>query len=133
VDEQHPLAPGEEAKHCDYLAGGRVVLMQSPERHINHSCDPNTNVQTIDGKRVVIALRGISPGEEVTYEYCINGDGDTVWNCDCGAARCRKTINSDFFRLPLELQRKYLPMLDSWFREERRAEITQLEAKLGKG
>ena len=42
VDEAHPLRPGEEARHCDYLAAGKVVLMLYPERHINHSCDPNT-------------------------------------------------------------------------------------------
>jgi hypothetical protein len=42
VNAAHPLQLGEDARHCDYLAEGKVVLMQSPERHINHSCDPNT-------------------------------------------------------------------------------------------
>jgi SET domain-containing protein len=48
-------APGkyneEEVDYRDYLDGGNVVLMQPPERHINHSCDPNTYVKTIDGIR----------------------------------------------------------------------------------
>src|SRR5579875_2174411 len=45
VDEAHPIPPGE-ANHCDYLQGGRVVWMQVPERHINHSCWPNVYVRT---------------------------------------------------------------------------------------
>lgn len=125
VDHAHPLAPHEDPRHCDYLADGKVVLMQAPERHINHSCDPNTYVKTVDGRRLVMARRAIVAGEEITYDYCINSGGDTVWTCHCGAARCRHTIHSDFFHLPLELQREYLPLLDDWFRQECR---TQLEA-----
>ena len=126
VDDLHPLAPADNARHCDYLEAGRVVLMQPPERHINHSCDPNTYVKTVDGRRLVIALRDIPAVEEITYDYCINGGGDTVWTCHCGVARCRREIHSDFFHLPLEFQREYLPLLDDWFRRERSAEVEEL-------
>src|SRR5437773_2586761 len=64
VTEEAPLR--EDPRHCDYLAAGRVVLMQPPERHINHSCDPNAYVRTIDGVRYVLALRDIAMGEEIT-------------------------------------------------------------------
>lgn len=47
---------GELEYHCDYLANGKVVPMQFPERHINHSCDPNTFVRTILGVRYVFAF-----------------------------------------------------------------------------
>jgi hypothetical protein len=126
VDEEHPLRLGEEERHCDYLDAGKVVLMQPPERHINHSCDPNTYVQSVKGKRVVKALRDIAAEEEITYDYCINGDGDTVWICHCGSSRCRHEIHSDFFHLSIELQREYLPLLDDWFRKERADEIEHL-------
>ena len=126
VDEAHPLRPGDDARHCDYLAAGKVVLMQYPERHINHSCDPNTYVRTVGGQRLVMALRDIAAGAEIPYDYCINGSGDTVWTCHCGAARCRSAIHSDFFHLPLAVQREYLPFLDTWFREERKLEIERL-------
>ncbi len=65
VDNNHPLQPesGEFEHHCDYLEDGLVILMKSPERHINHSCDPNTYVKTIDGIRHVIAWRDIFTGE----------------------------------------------------------------------
>lgn len=44
VTDADPLDPakGEFEHHCDYLASGKVVLMQPPERFINHHCDPNT-------------------------------------------------------------------------------------------
>ena len=128
VDEAHPLAAGEDPRHCDYLAAGRTVLMQPPERHINHSCDPNTFVRTVDGRRLVIARRAIDAGEEITYDYCINSGGNTVWHCRCAAARCRRLIHSDFFRLPVSLQREYLPLLDDWFVSEHVAEIERLKS-----
>jgi len=77
VDDKHPLdaAAGELAHHCDYLAGGRVVLMPSPERYINSSCEPNTCVATRDGVRHVVVLTVIAAGDEVTYDYLINCHG----------------------------------------------------------
>ena len=122
------ISKGEFEYHCDYLAD-RVTLMQYPERHINHSCDPNTFVKTIDGIRYVFALRPISTLEEVTYDYCINGFGDTLWECNCGSPRCRKTIHSDFFHLPYNLQIEYLPLLDDWYIEEYKEKVQTLLAR----
>ena len=121
---------GEFEYHCDYLAGGTVVLMRYPERHINHSCDPNTFVRTVLGTRYVFALKPIDAGEEVTYDYCINGFGDTLWQCNCGSARCRKNIHSDFFHLPYNLQVEYLPLLDHWYVEEFRHQVQELLEKI---
>lgn len=128
VTEDAPLqeSEGERERHCDYLAGGKVVLMQPPERYINHSCDPNSFVRTVDGVRWVFALRDISKGEEITYDYCINGIGDVVWRCNCGSERCRGMIHSDFFHPPRWLQLEYLPLLDDWFVEENRRLIEKL-------
>lgn len=63
VDEEHPLCPelGEFVYHGDYLANGKVVLMPSPERHINSCCDPNIFVKTINNVRYVVARRNIRP------------------------------------------------------------------------
>ena len=125
VDDEHPLRPelGENDYHCDYLADGKVVLQPSPERHINSSCDPNTFVKTIDGVRRVIARRAIEYGEELTCDYIINCHGGIVWQCDCQSPRCRKTIVSSFFDLPMETQLDYLPLLDDWFIEEHREKV----------
>jgi hypothetical protein len=131
VTDESPLdaSKGEFEYHCDYLADGKVVLMLFPERHINHSCDPNTFVKTLFGVRYVFALRPIPAGEEVTYDYCINGSGDTLWQCNCGSLRCRKTIHSDFFHLSHDLQVEYLPLLDDWYVEEYKDKLRQLLEK----
>jgi hypothetical protein len=131
VDDAHPLRPelGEHHFHCDYLEGGKVILQPSPERHINSSCDPNTFVKTIRGVRHVIARRFIRIGEEITYDYILNCHGGVVWQCNCGGARCRKTIGSSFFDLPVERQLEYLPLLDGWFLREHPEKIESLRRR----
>lgn len=129
VNDDNPLKPerGEHVYHCDYLAGGKVILMQSPERHINHSCDPNTYVKTIAGYRQLIALCDITIDEEITYDYCINCHDGEVWSCNCGCNICRKTIVSGYFALPSELQIKYLDLLDDWFITEHSEKIALIK------
>ena len=128
VDDEHPLRPelGEFDYHCDYLAGNKVVLMRSPERHVNSCCDPNTYVKTVNGVRHVVARRPIKSGEEITYDYIIDCHGGIVWRCSCGSPRCRRTIVSSFFELPPALQLEYLPLLNEWFIEEHREKIDAL-------
>jgi len=130
VDTDHPLREeiGEYKHHCDYLAGGRVVLLKSPERHINSSCNPNTFVRTIDGVRHVVARSFIRAGDEITYDYIINCHGGEVLTCSCGEKRCRGEIVSSFFELPIELQLEYLPLLDQWFIIEHQQEAERLRA-----
>lgn len=131
VDDEHPLRPelGEQSYHCDYLAGGKVVLMMSPERHINSCCDPSTYVKTIDAVRHVVARRPIKSGEEITYDYIIDCHGGIVWQCGCGSPRCRGTIVSSFFELPQEIQLEYLPLLNEWFVEEHREKVEALRER----
>ena len=130
VDEENPLRPelGEYDYHCDYLADGKVVLMRSPERHINSCCDPNVFVKTIDSMRYVTARRNIKAGEEITCDYIIDCHGGIVWQCSCGSPRCRKTIVSSFFELPIELQFEYIPLLNPWFIEEHQEKIEKLKS-----
>ncbi|MCL5428712.1 MAG: SET domain-containing protein-lysine N-methyltransferase [Chloroflexi bacterium] len=111
---------------CDFLAEGRVVLMQEPEVFINHSCDPNAYVKTVDGVRRTFAMRDIKTGEELTFDYAVNGENEGTFKCHCGNANCRKNYIGNFFSLPLEAQKKYLPYLDSWFVEKHRARILVL-------
>jgi SET domain-containing protein len=132
VDDENPLNPnnGENDRHCDYLANSKVVLMQPPERFINHSCNPNVFVLVIDDKRYVNARRDISIGEELTFDYCIDSSGDVVWECNCGSPRCRKTIHSDFFHLPLEIQFEYFSLLSEWFIEENKEKVEKLRDQI---
>jgi SET domain-containing protein len=131
VDQEHPLRPesGEYDYHCDYLADGKVVHMQFPERHINSSCDPSAFVKTVGRVRQVAARRPIKAGEEITCDYIIDCHGGIVWQCDCGSWRCRGTIVSSFFELPFELQLEYLPLLNPWFVEEHKEKIEALQSR----
>ena len=131
VDDEHPLRPelGEHSYHCDYLAGGKVVLMRSPERHINSCCDPDAYVKTINGVRHVVARRPIKSGEEITCDYIIDCHGGIVWQCSCGSPRCRGAIVSSFFELPAEAQLEYLPLLNEWFVEEHREKVEALRKR----
>ena len=119
----------QEVDYCDYLANGKVVLMQPPERHINHSCDPNTYIKTINGVRRVLARRGISKGEEINCDYSINNTDTTIRECNCGTPRCRRSSTYDFFGLPMEIQCEYLPLLDAWFVEENKNLVEELTAE----
>lgn len=129
VDEEHPLRPesGEYDYHCDYLADGKVVYMRSPERYVNSSCDPNVFVKTIDNIRYVVALKPIKTNEELTCDYIIDCHGGIVWQCRCGSEKCRKTIVSSFFELPIEKQIEYLPLLNPWFINEHREKVEKLQ------
>ena len=116
VDPDAPLDPekGEFEHHMDYL-GTHDVLMREPERYINHCCEPNTYVETFDDVRWVVAYRDIRSSDEITYDYCINSYGNSTWECSCGHADCRKVHHTDFFKLPDDKLREYLPLLDDWF------------------
>ena len=67
-------------------------------RFINHSCQPNCE-SVIERRRVFIdALRDITPGEELSYDYQIGrerGDPpnvDEIYACRCGSKDCRGTM-----------------------------------------
>ncbi|MBS1806529.1 MAG: SET domain-containing protein-lysine N-methyltransferase [Acidobacteria bacterium] len=109
--------------HRDFLPDGTVVLMQMPERSINHSCDPNCYVYSVKRERFLLAKRDITAGEEILMDYALNAiDGD-VWECRCNSENCLGVHKCDFFCLPLELQLENLPYLDPWFARVHAARI----------
>jgi len=128
VDDARPLRSehGERDEHTTLLGDGRRVLLPSPERHLNHSCDPNAYLRTVDGELRVVARRPIDAGEEITLDYLINTHGGSRWRCDCGADRCRGLLEASFFDLPLALQREYLPLLEAWFVERHPERIARI-------
>jgi len=70
---------------------------------INHSCEPNVGFA---GNIVLIAMRDISPGEELTTDYALFDDYDGVMECRCGTPSCRGAIDGRDWQRP-DLQRKY--------------------------
>lgn len=132
IDDSHvvidtsKLTKEQNEYDCDYLENGKVILMQSPEKYINHSCDPSTYVKTINGVRKVLAIKDIKKGDEITYDYSINGDNDGTFTCHCGSNICRGVYQGNFFKLPKEIQQKYLPYLDDWFVKQYGEELLNL-------
>ena len=63
----------------------KVIWMKSPERFINHSCDPNTFVLTDrkSGVRRLLALKNIRKGDELTWDYALN-----IWEEWLGPVPC---------------------------------------------
>lgn len=70
---------------------------------INHSCEPNVGFA---GNTVLVAMRDISAGEELTTDYALFDDYDGSMECHCGAPSCRGTIDGRDWQRP-DLQRKY--------------------------
>lgn len=77
---------------------------------LNHSCEPNVGFA---GNIVLVAMRDIGPGEELTTDYALFDDYDGEMECRCGAASCRGLIGGRDWRRP-ELQRKYASYF-SWY------------------
>ncbi|MCJ7631111.1 SET domain-containing protein [Candidatus Bathyarchaeota archaeon] len=68
VTDPSTLTKEQHEFELDYLADGKIVVMQAPERYINHSCSPNSYVKTVNGVRMVFAMRDIERGEEIVWE-----------------------------------------------------------------
>lgn len=117
---------GERTGHCSY-PDGKIVLWGFPDRHVNHSCDPNAYEFFEGDASYFVARREIATGEEITFDYNINIANGTAWPCNCGATRCLGTVMGDFFLLPEEMQREYRPLLAQWFVQRHAERIKTLD------
>jgi SET domain-containing protein len=126
VSDPSRLTKEQHEFELDYLADGKIVIMQVPEKYMNHSCDPNSYMKTVNGIRKVFAMRDIQKGEEIVGDYSINGHNEGTFKCRCGSKNCRLVYQGNFFKLPKALQKKYLPYLDDWFVEQFKDEIVRL-------
>ncbi|MBU1124765.1 MAG: SET domain-containing protein-lysine N-methyltransferase [Candidatus Omnitrophica bacterium] len=81
----------------------------------NHSCNPNAGIK---GQIMMVAMRDIASGEEITYDYCMtDADFNYSFQCVCSARNCRKVITTCDWRKP-GLQRKYRGYF-SWYVQEK--------------
>ena len=62
-------------------------------RFINHSCDPNCEVDEIKDRVWIFAIRDIAAGEELLWDYNLYDDDDPA-PCYCGSPKCRGTMYS---------------------------------------
>ena len=88
----------------------------------NHSCDPNAWVKIEGTSAELRAIRDISPGEEICFDYSTTLDeGDFTMRCACGSAACRGVIG-DGKDLPADVWTRYMTLgiLASYVQESRR-------------
>jgi SET domain-containing protein len=71
----------------------------SEARYINHSCDPNCESVIVRRRVYIHALRPITEGEELVYDYWYITDDDytladlqRIYPCRCKAPNCRGTL-----------------------------------------
>lgn len=68
----------------------------SDSRYINHSCDPNCELQkwNVKGKLriAIVAIKNIPANEPLSYDYQFDTQEENVFKCYCGATRCRGTM-----------------------------------------
>ena len=60
----------------------------NPARFLNHSCNPNCEVEIIRSRIWIYTLRYIKAGEELTYNYSYDFEDYEDRPCNCGAANC---------------------------------------------
>ncbi|HEY0710648.1 MAG TPA: SET domain-containing protein-lysine N-methyltransferase [Polyangia bacterium] len=81
--------------YCLLISDDLFFDMVDQTRWINHSCDPNTEVEADvdESGRVwahLVALRDIEPGEELTFDYAFASQ--YAIPCRCGSRQCRGLI-----------------------------------------
>jgi hypothetical protein len=81
---------------------------------LNHSCEPNIG---FGGNVVLVAMRDIAAGEELTTDYALFDDHDEAMDCTCGRATCRGRIHGRDWRR-LDLQERYRGYF-AWYLERR--------------
>ena len=88
---------------------------ESSMAYMNHSCEPNAG---FGGNVLVVAMRDIEPGEEITFDYAMDrSDPDYSLECNCQSLACRKTIRGNDWKIP-ELQQKYAGYFQ-WYIEQK--------------
>ena len=74
--------------------GKTIIDGEGLGAYLNHSCDPNCEVDEIKGRVWIFAMRNIAAGEELVWDYSLYDDDDPA-PCHCGAANCRGTMYSE--------------------------------------
>lgn len=104
-------------RYCVQIGPNNYTLTWSPERFINHSCDPNCGFQD---SRTLRAISVIEPDEELTFDYSTSMAEDSwTMECACLTLNCRGQIR-DFADLPTDVKSRYraLGIVPGWLSED---------------
>lgn len=89
------LPDSRDDTYALYIAPGVLYDMVDQTRFVNHSCQPNTHVETgrhADGQAWarLVARCPIAIGDELSFDYCF--PIEFAIPCRCGTAACRGYI-----------------------------------------
>ena len=73
-----------------YDIDGKVL--GNSARYINHSCDPNCEVEITRRSIWIVAIRDILTGEELSYNYGYGMETYGDFPCNCKAKNCVRYI-----------------------------------------
>lgn len=108
-----------QSSEIQIAEGLHLVALSSDEYEpvmlfINHSCEPNVGFA---GNVVLVAMRDVEPGEELTTDYAMFDASEGSMDCRCGTPACRRTISGTDWQL-LDLQSRYDGYF-SWYLQQR--------------
>ena len=84
-------APFAEQSYLTVQVGPGQHVQLDVLSHLNHSCDPNTSIDTT--ARTVTALRDVQAGEILNFFYpSTEWEMDRPFICQCGAPDCVKLV-----------------------------------------
>ncbi|MBM3225416.1 MAG: SET domain-containing protein, partial [Candidatus Tectomicrobia bacterium] len=62
--------------------------LENTARYMNHSCEPNCEVEMTTTQIWLVALRDIKAGEELTFNYGYDASEYERFPCNCGTRSC---------------------------------------------
>lgn len=99
---RHPHDPSDPNHTFYFHIDERCVIDANvggnAARWINHACEPNCESDETDGRVFIKALRDLTPGEELFYDYRLTLDERYTpalkrqYACRCGSRHCRGTM-----------------------------------------
>ena len=94
ADEADRLYDSAPRTYLYGLDDGKTVIDgEGLAAYLNHSCDPNCEIDEIKGRVWLFAIRNIAAGEELVWDYNLYDDDDPA-PCHCGSPKCRGTMYS---------------------------------------
>jgi uncharacterized protein len=93
-EEADRLYTGAPRTYLYGLDDGKTVIDgEGIAAYLNHSCNPNCEVDENKNRVWIVALRNIAAGEELLWDYNLYDDDDPA-PCHCGSPKCRGTMYS---------------------------------------
>jgi hypothetical protein len=93
-DEADRLYEGAPRTYLYGLGDGKKIIDgEGIAAYLNHSCDPNCEIDEIKDRAYIFAIRDIAAGEELLWDYNLYDDDDPA-PCYCGSPKCRGTMYS---------------------------------------